>query len=240
MMGAGLLLMASIVVFFLIGFVFAIFGALLFGAGLWLTWQSDAPDAAKLTATLLPLASFAVVVGAFLFDLRTEPTTILVPDGYRGPTAVVFNESCAPPPAREDGRRVVALAPDGIAISSGTEEAQGWGTAFRNNAYVVVDRGGRRLRALRVLGPSEYQEGGSDPADPDLPAAMNEYGPVENDQDAITSQTAYVGTVRSWRATEDMANEAFEQKMIRRVFACRRAAGQPDGGIPTPSEHGPS
>lgn len=253
LMCAGLCMMATIVFFFLIGFLFALVGVLLYVAGLWLTSQSGASNRAKAIVALFPIASSLVALGVFVVGSLAEPTTILVPDGYRGYVAVVFNESCAPPLPREAGRRVAALPSDGIVIASDTEEYRS-SSALRRDRYVVLDREGRRLGAIPILDVVEYSGTEAELADPDRPAVIDSADPTDLDlidpayqrtfvRDlgiSFTFQSAYVGTIRTWRGTTDAAYMDLLDRTARRVVACRRAAGQPEDGPPEPSQSDPS
>ena len=233
----GLLLMCVGV--WLTAFLFFLFliGAPLFLVGLAMTWASDYSAGAKAAATVAP---FAIWIGGVLVLLAIGPhapsTTVLVPDGYRGPVVVVFNEPCAPPLPRQDGRRIAAVPADGIVLASDVEELD-WPVLPRDDEYVAVDGQGRRLYTLPDL---DYPPSGSDPAPVDSSqlGTLWHLGPTTGvSPDAGSEvwfmyQKAYVGSVRAWAGSD----ETLSDRITRRVRACRRAAGLPETGGPSPSE----
>ena len=118
---------------------------------------------------------------------RYDPTTVVLPDGYRGPLVVLFDqpESVAGPARREDGRRLLRADSSGV-VRTAFPPTFGW----VDEMYVVERRGGRCLLPPRHVDWADRYP----PCGDSVSVWVKGTGSLGTGDDAVALAHAFVGT----------------------------------------------
>jgi hypothetical protein len=122
------------------------FASLLIGAVLFLLTKNNWK--LKLAVIGIPLTFVAVT----FYNSFTTPETYLIPENYKGPVFVIFNQTDGQPKEYEGRRRLYRIPSTGVLFSEFKDE-QGW----INQEYYYVTATGQRKK-LGVLDTRDFNE----------------------------------------------------------------------------------
>lgn len=137
----GIVLLVFGVLVYLTGWFF-LYGIFIVALGAVLVLITNKPWPLKIPVVAIPIFFVAWSFSAS----HASAQTILIPEGYVGKFCIVYGEHCGAPNKEVDGRYMVEIPSDGIAIVQREFEA-GW----VDDEYRFVDRSGASTRARHVF-----------------------------------------------------------------------------------------
>ena len=88
-----------------------------------------------------PIINYSIlsicIFGVFSCNQNPEPETYLIPKGFQGRVAIIFNQKRGSPPKYENGRRIYEIPSNGICLSQFKPE---YGVV--DHRYFYIDSGG--------------------------------------------------------------------------------------------------
>jgi len=160
----------------------------------------------KLLAVGIPLT----IVGYFFYNSFTTPERYLIPENYRGPVYVIFNQKDGQTKEYEGNRRLYRIPSTGVLFTQFKDE-QGW----INQDYYLVSSDGQRKK-LGVLDTRDFNEEWTlekNPKEPSRdsfavfnPGTMGTIG-NSGDSNSKVFSLLYVGTYNDTTRKRDFTND---------------------------------
>lgn len=122
-------------IFFVFGLSYLAIGLLLRKVRLSLWWQ--------LAIVITPFAIFVAILGENAYYQRTFKQTVLLPEGYLGRFMIIYDVAEGQPKRWENGRRLIVVKKDGVALTQFGEPRAGVFTSD-TNYYYLTEQGERK------------------------------------------------------------------------------------------------